>query len=52
MRSRILDLTYTEWKESGFSKGTLHELKKKARSEEPFNVYGKVKERIAACSSS
>lgn len=51
-RSHILDLTYSDLKESGFSKGTLHELKKKVRSEEPFKVYRKVKERIAVCNSS
>lgn len=48
MRSHILDLSYAEWKKSGFSKGTLHELKKKARSDEPFKIYSNVKEKLAA----
>jgi hypothetical protein len=31
----------------GYSKGTLHELKAKARADEPFKVYAPVKTKIA-----
>jgi hypothetical protein len=31
----------------GFSKGTLHYLEQNAEGDEPFKVYGKVKERLA-----
>jgi CRISPR-associated protein Cas1 len=30
-RRKVLDITYAEWQAVGYSKGTLHQLKKKAR---------------------
>jgi CRISP-associated protein Cas1 len=46
VRGRILGISYAEWKKAGFSKGTLHELKAKARAQEPFKIYAKVRERL------
>lgn len=46
LRQKILDMTYSDWKSMGFSKGTLHHLKKKAISDEPFKLYGKVRARL------
>lgn len=46
MRQRILGMSYSEWKKAGFSKGTLHELKAKARKPEPFKIHDKVMERL------
>jgi len=46
MREKIKGMSYAEWKKMGFSKGTLHYLKQNAEGEEPFKVYGKVKERL------
>ncbi len=48
MRSKILDISYTDWKDMGFSKGTLHYLKKNARSGRPFTMNKHVKERLMA----
>jgi CRISPR-associated protein Cas1 len=48
LRNKILDISYTEWKAQGFSKGTLHYLKKNARSEKPFSVNAHVRERLKA----
>ena len=33
IRKRILTISYTEWKEMGFSRGTLHYMKKNAKGE-------------------
>ena len=48
MRKKILDMSYTEWERMGFSKGTLHYLKKNAGKERPFMVYGKVRDKLEA----
>ncbi len=47
MRQKILSISYTEWKEMGFSKGTLHYLKQNAASEKPFTLNKHVRERLA-----
>lgn len=39
LRQKILDLSYTEAKKIGISKGTLHYMKKNAKSQKPFKIY-------------
>ena len=46
MRRKILETPYSKWKRMGYSKGTLHYLKKNARSEKPFKIYGKAREKL------
>lgn len=46
LREKILNLSYAEWADMGYSKGTLHQLKKKARGERPFKIYSRVGKRI------
>jgi len=46
LRKKIIDMSYTEWKKMGFSKGTLHYMKQNARSEKPFTLNIHVKERL------
>ena len=46
LRDKILSITYAEWKELGYSKGSLHQLKQKAKSKKPFKLYGKLKEKV------
>ena len=46
LRDKILSITYVEWKELGYSKGTLHQLKQKAKNKKPFKLYGKLKEKL------
>lgn len=46
LRGKVLTITYAEWQALGYSKGTLHHLKKSAAQEAPFTLYGKVRERI------
>jgi len=41
-------MNYSDWMKAGNSKGSLHYLKKNAKSDNPFRVYGKVKERLDA----
>ncbi len=43
LREKILNISYSEWKELGYSKGTLHYLKKNVKSGKPFTIYGKVR---------
>lgn len=38
MRRKILAIPYAEWKKMGFSKGTLHCLKKNSRDGKPFTM--------------
>jgi CRISPR-associated protein Cas1 len=45
-RDLILNLSYSEWKKLGYSKGSLHYLKQNARSNEPFKIYGKMREKL------
>jgi len=46
LRKKILDIGYTEWKKMGFSKGTLHYMKKNAEADKPFSLNAHVKERL------
>lgn len=46
IRKKILAISYTEWKEMGFSKGTLHYMKQNAKGDKPFTVNKHVKERL------
>ena len=46
MRRKILAIPYAEWKKMGFSKGTLHYLKKNARDGKPFTMNKHVRERL------
>jgi CRISPR-associated protein Cas1 len=38
IRKKILSIPYTEWKRRGFSKGTLHYMKKNAERDQPFTL--------------
>lgn len=46
LRQKILSLSMSQAKKLGIGKGSLHYLRKNAKSEKPFRVYGKVKERL------
>ncbi|NPE30306.1 hypothetical protein HNV12_20590 [Methanococcoides sp. SA1] len=39
-------MPYVEWKEMGFSKGTLHYMKQNARSKKLFSLNGHIRERL------
>lgn len=47
IRQKIRDISYAEWRNMGFSKGTLHYLKKNAEGNRPFTMNKHVKERLA-----
>jgi CRISPR-associated protein Cas1 len=46
IRKKILDISYTDWKKLGFSKGSLHYMKKNANEDKPFTLNNHVKERL------
>ncbi|MBI2232744.1 MAG: hypothetical protein HYU56_02400 [Candidatus Aenigmarchaeota archaeon] len=46
LRQKILSLSQSEAKKIGINKSSLHYLRKHARSDKPFKVYGKVKEKL------
>jgi CRISPR-associated protein Cas1 len=46
LRDNILYISYSDWKKLGFSKGTLHQLKQKARSDKPFYLQKRVKDKL------
>lgn len=46
LRKKIIDMPYTEWKKMGFSKGTLHYMKKNAKDAKPFTLNVHVRERL------
>ena len=46
IRKKILDISYTNWKKQGFSKGTLHQLKQKVKANESFTLNKHVRERL------
>jgi len=50
LREKVLAISYYKWMKAGYSKGSLHYLKKNARSEKPFRVYGKMKDKLDAYS--
>ncbi|AGB03031.1 CRISPR-associated endonuclease Cas1 [Methanoregula formicica] len=46
IRKKILSIPYTEWKKRGFSKGTLHYMKKNAEGDQPFTLNKHVMTRL------
>lgn len=48
IRRKILGISYADWKKLGFSKGSLHYMKKNAESEKPFSLNQHVVERLMA----
>jgi len=46
IRQKILSISYSDWKKLGFSKGTLHYMKKNAKAEAPFSLNAHNKERL------
>ncbi len=46
LRELIKNISYSDWKSMGFSKGTLHYLKQNAKSGKPFTMKAHVMERI------
>jgi CRISP-associated protein Cas1 len=42
IRKKIFSIPYVEWKKRGFSKGTLHHLKKQADGDKPFYLQKQV----------
>lgn len=46
IRQKILSISYTEWKKLGYSKGTLHYMKKNAKADKPFTLNAHVRERL------
>ncbi|MDG6245059.1 MAG: CRISPR-associated protein Cas1 [Methanolobus sp.] len=49
IRQKILSISYSDWKNMGFSKGTLHYMTKNAEADKPFTLNGHVKERLEMC---
>jgi len=48
LRQKILNMSYSEWKNRGYSKGTLHCLKKNSSNIKPFRIRGKVRIRVTS----
>ena len=46
IRQKILTISYSEWQKMGFSKGTLHYMKKNAKAEKPFTLNKHIRERL------
>lgn len=46
LRKKIIDMSYTEWKNMGFSKGTLNYMKENAKADKPFTLNAHVRERL------
>jgi CRISPR-associated protein Cas1 len=46
IRQKILNISYTDWKNIGFSKGTLHYMKQNAKADKPFTLNVHVRERL------
>ncbi len=46
IRRQILSIKYSEWKKKGFSKGTLHYMKKNAKSDKPFSLNSHIQKRL------
>ncbi len=46
IRQKILSISYTDWKNMGFSKGTLHYMKQNAKADKPFTLNAHVRERL------
>ena len=52
IRQKILSISYSDWKKMGFSKGTLHYMKKNAEADKPFTMNAHVRERLEMWKSS
>ena len=52
VRQTILNLTQSQASKLGIGKSTLHYLRKRARNQQPFRIYSKVKEKIPSRESS
>jgi CRISPR-associated protein Cas1 len=46
VRKKILSIPYAQWTKQGFSKGTLHYMKKNAEGNKPFTLNKHVRERV------
>ena len=46
LRDKILTISFSDWAKMGYSKGSLHQLKQKAKSKKPLKVYGKMKDKL------
>ena len=46
IRKKILDISYSDWRKLGFSKRTLHYMKKNAKENKPFSLNKHVIERL------
>ncbi|CAG0958922.1 hypothetical protein METP3_00705 [Methanosarcinales archaeon] len=46
IRKKILDISYSDWKKLGFSKGTLHYMKQNAMDDKPFTLNKHVRDRL------
>ena len=46
VRRKILNVSYADWCKKGFSKGTLHYMKKNAEGNKPFTLNKHVRERL------
>ena len=46
VRNLIANISYKKWKDLGFSKGTLHPMKQKAKENKPFYLTENVKKRL------
>jgi len=46
IRQKILRISYTEWKNMGFSEGTLHYMKLNAKAGKPFTLNAHVREKL------
>lgn len=46
IRNLILNISYKKWKDLGFSKGTLHPMKQKAKENKPFYLTENLKKRL------
>ena len=46
LREKILAISYSEWKKLGYSKGSLNYLKRNAKSDKPFYIQKRMKEKL------
>jgi CRISPR-associated protein Cas1 len=46
LRQKILNISISKWQRMGYSKGSLHYLKKNAKSEKPFYIQQRIKDKI------
>jgi CRISPR-associated protein Cas1 len=46
IRQKILSISYTQWENMGFSKGTLHYMKQNAKGDKPFTMNKHVRDRL------